>query len=70
MRQHLEPEYRETGAFYFMRGSGFVQAKKRFFGKVALFEVPESRAIDIDSTIDLLLAELLLRGASAPVCKS
>ena len=58
-RQELEPEYRETGAFYLFDTSGFLNAKHRFFGKTILHEVPQIRAIEIDSIEDLELSRTL-----------
>jgi len=58
-RQELEPQYRETGAFYVLRTEGFIAARNRFFGRVVLFEMPLERAVDIDDLLDLELAEFL-----------
>ncbi len=58
-RQELEPEYRETGAFYLFDTVGFLNAKHRFFGKTILYEVPSIRAIEIDSLEDLELSRTL-----------
>jgi CMP-N-acetylneuraminic acid synthetase len=59
-RQELEPQYRETGAFYVMRTDGFIAARNRFFGRIALFEMPQERSVDIDTQLDLELAEFLI----------
>jgi N-acylneuraminate cytidylyltransferase len=59
-RQELEPQYRETGAFYMLRTEGFLAAGNRFFGRVALFEMPPERSVDIDGSLDLELAEFLI----------
>jgi len=59
-RQELEPQYRETGAFYVMRTDGFIAARNRFFGRIALFEMPQERLVDIDTQLDLELAEFLI----------
>jgi len=58
-RQELEPQYREVGAFYVMRTDGFIAARNRFFGRVALYEMPPERSVDIDTPLDLELAEFL-----------
>ncbi len=59
-RQVLEPQYRETGAFYVLRTEGFIVARNRFFGRMALFEMPPERSVDIDEPLDLDLAEFLI----------
>ncbi len=63
-RQEREAEYLETGAVYAMRVDGFRAARHRFFGKVALYEMPRERVLEIDDEQDLRLAELLVRGAA------
>lgn len=57
-RQDRQPEYLETGAVYAMRTAGFLRARHRFFGKTALFPVPASRAIEIDTPQDLEAARI------------
>ena len=59
-RQELEPQYRETGAFYVLRTEGFIAAGNRFFGRAALFEMPPEKSVDIDGPLDLELAEFLI----------
>jgi CMP-N-acetylneuraminic acid synthetase len=60
MRQEMQPQFQETGAFYIMKTDGFKSAQKRFFGRVMLFETPASCSLDIDDKHDLDLAEHLL----------
>lgn len=57
-RQDREPRFRETGAFYAMDSKGFLAANHRFFGRVAVHQVPAEHGIDIDTEADLLLASL------------
>ena len=59
-RQELKPQYQETGAFYVLRTEGFLAAGNRFFGRVALFEMPPEKSVDIDGSLDLELAEFLV----------
>ncbi|MDO2934271.1 acylneuraminate cytidylyltransferase [Paeniglutamicibacter sulfureus] len=56
-RQDREPRFRETGAFYVMDTAGFLEAEHRFFGSLALAQVPEDHGIDIDTEADLALAQ-------------
>ncbi len=58
-RQELEPQYRETGAFYVLRTEGFIAAGNRFFGRIALFEMLPEKSVDVDDLLDLELAEFL-----------
>ena len=68
-RQDREPHYRETGAFYVMRTTGFREAGFRFFGRVGIAEVDELGSIEIDTPEELLLANAiapLLEPATSP----
>ncbi len=58
-RQDREPEFLETGAVYVMRVPGFRSARHRFFGKTVLYEVPASRAWEIDEPADLAAVRAL-----------
>ena len=59
LRQDMEPQFVETGAFYVMRAAAFRTARHRFFGRVGVEIVDELGAVDIDSTDDLELANAL-----------
>ncbi|MGI6082076.1 MAG: cytidylyltransferase domain-containing protein [Limnochordia bacterium] len=61
MRQQKEPEFLEVGAVYAMKIPGFLQARHRFFGRVAMHLIPGERSIEIDDETDFLLAETLMR---------
>jgi CMP-N-acetylneuraminic acid synthetase len=58
-RQERPSEFVETGAVYAMRTAGFRHAHHRFFGSIAVFEVPPERALEIDEPADLARAEQL-----------
>ncbi|WP_435157093.1 cytidylyltransferase domain-containing protein [Amycolatopsis sacchari] len=62
LRQEREPEFRETGAVYGMRTTGFRAAKHRFFGRIGLVEMPASHAVEIDSHDDLAIARAFAAG--------
>lgn len=51
--------YIENGAFYIISTNGFVRHKRRFFGKTVMYKMPTMRSLDIDTEMDLKLAELL-----------
>lgn len=61
-RQDRPGEFVETGAVYAMRIAGFREARHRFFGRIALLEVPAARALEIDDPADLGLAEVISVG--------
>lgn len=61
MRQQKPSEYRETGAFYILRASGFRAHGHRFFGRIMLYEMPPERSVDIDEPWEVPVAELLMR---------
>ncbi len=61
LRQERPPQFLETGAVYVMRVPGFLQARHRFFGKTALYEMPAERRLEIDEPVDFEIAEAMLR---------
>jgi N-acylneuraminate cytidylyltransferase len=72
-RQDLPPSFRETGAFYAMRTSGFLEHHNRFFGRIGLeqVELHESYEIDTPEDLDLCRAiahqDIIPASPSAPV---
>ncbi|GAA3510992.1 N-acylneuraminate cytidylyltransferase [Aeromicrobium panaciterrae] len=66
-RQDRAPEYAETGAFYVMRTTGFLEHGHRFFGRVEMVEVDPVGALEIDTEHDLRLARLLAAATDAPI---
>jgi YrbI family 3-deoxy-D-manno-octulosonate 8-phosphate phosphatase len=58
-RQDLAPRYLEAGSVYAFRTEGFCAARTRFFGRVALYEIPRERCWEIDDERDLAVAEVL-----------
>lgn len=60
-RQDRDPQYVETGAVYVMRTAGFLEARHRFFGKIAMYHMPIERRLEIDDPVDMEVAEVLLR---------
>lgn len=59
-RQDLAPTYLEAGSVYAFRTRGFRTARHRFFGKIAVFEIPAARCLEIDDEEDVAVAEALL----------
>lgn len=58
-RQDREPDHRETGAFYAMDTAGFRRAGMRFFRRAAVVEVAEHTALEIDTPLELAMADAL-----------
>jgi N-acylneuraminate cytidylyltransferase len=58
-RQDLARRYLEAGSVYAFRTDGFRAAGRRFFGKLALYEIPRERCWEIDDESDLVVAESL-----------
>ena len=58
-RQDREPHFQESGAFYVMNARGFKSSEHRFFGRVAIQEVPVGTAIEIDTAEELRVARTL-----------
>jgi len=63
-RQDKAVEYLETGSVYVMRTDSFLKHKNRFFGKIAPYTIPKLRAIEIDDSVDLMLAECVAEKAN------
>lgn len=65
-RQDLPPTYRETGAFYALRTSGFLAQRNRFFGRIALEPVALLESFEVDTHEDLSLCRALEEHWNAP----
>ena len=63
MRQEREPEYAEAGSVYVMDAAGFRRDKHRFFGKIAVYEMPAERWWEVDEPADLDVVASKLRRA-------
>jgi len=56
-----DQEYLETGSFYITRTSKLIEFQNRLGGKIGLFETPEDESYEIDSLIDFLVCEEILK---------
>ncbi len=65
-RQDLEAQVRETGAFYVMRTAGLREHGHRFFGEVAVQEVPSRHAVEVDTPEDLEIVRALAPFVDVP----
>lgn len=59
-RQDLPPVYELTGTVYAVRAATLRKSRSFWTGAVAPLVVPRSRAVNIDSAIDFVVAEALL----------
>jgi N-acylneuraminate cytidylyltransferase len=59
-RQDIAPQYVENGSIYVFRTQALLDSGNRLSGKVALYPMDEEAAVDIDSMVDMKLAELIL----------
>jgi N-acylneuraminate cytidylyltransferase len=64
-RQDMQPQYAENGSIYVFRPQNLLDSGNRLSGKIALYKMDEDGAIDIDSLLDMKLAEMLLRERKA-----
>lgn len=60
LRQEVEGELMENGAFYITSVGALAKFKNRLSGKISIYEMPEYTAIDIDDDDDWLVAEMLM----------
>src|SRR5690606_21254447 len=60
-RQDFEGEFMENGAFYINKVSNVLRDKNRLSGKIALYEMPEYTAFEIDEPDDWNIAEQLMK---------
>jgi CMP-N,N'-diacetyllegionaminic acid synthase len=72
-RQDLTPEamrYRETGSLYLTRPWVYEERDNRIGGRVGLFVMDELEGTDVDTELDLLVAEQILRGLAVPAAEA
>ena len=60
-RQELRPDLIENGAIYISRADLYRTKGNRLGGKIALYEMPLERSIDVDESFDLWLVDAYLR---------
>jgi N-acylneuraminate cytidylyltransferase len=59
-RQDMTPQYAENGSIYVFKPQNLLESGNRLSGKIALYKMDEEAAVDIDSLLDMKLAEMLL----------
>jgi len=61
MRQHHSCWYRETGAFYITSKEVLAACNARIGKNIAMLSTPQEHCIDIDTPLDWLFAEFMMR---------
>lgn len=64
-RQQLEPVYRVNGAVYCVRREVLLRDKSLWGTKTLAYIMPPERSVNIDTNLDLMLAELILKESNA-----
>jgi N-acylneuraminate cytidylyltransferase len=57
----MAPQYAENGSIYVFRPEGLLSSGNRLSGKIALYKMDEDATLDIDSMVDMQIAEALLQ---------
>jgi CMP-N-acetylneuraminic acid synthetase len=65
-RQDLPPVYQLNGAVYVTRRRILLEEDRLLGGNTLAYVMPRERSVDIDTPIDLKLAELLMQGEAIP----
>ena len=60
MRQEMDYEYVENGAFYITKRTNLQKTKLRYSGNIGIVEMPNYRSFQVDTMDDLKLIEKLL----------
>lgn len=60
-RQEVDGELMENGAFYISTVGNILTSQNRLSGKIAIYEMPEYTAIDIDDDDDWIVGESLMK---------
>ena len=61
-RQDMEKYYRLNGAIYIVDAEGFMSRKSINYRAINAYIMPRERSVDIDTKIDFMLAEELIKG--------
>lgn len=60
-RQNMALQYRENGSIYIVKPEILRKYNNRLGGKIALYQMADDSAVDIDTEHDLLIAETILK---------
>ncbi len=56
-----DQEYLETGSFYITKTTSLIKSENRLCGRIGLFETQEDESFEIDSLVDFVICEELLK---------
>ena len=60
MRQDIDKNYVENGAFYITKRENLIKFGMRYSGKIGVYEMPFSRSFQIDTWDDLKIVEKMM----------
>ncbi|MBN8282124.1 acylneuraminate cytidylyltransferase family protein [Zoogloea sp.] len=69
-RQDIEKKdvkFKENGSIYISKSNGLVREKNRLFGKVAMYVMSEEESFEIDTELDWVIVETILKSFSSGV---
>ncbi|MBB1456677.1 cytidylyltransferase domain-containing protein [Pseudoalteromonas sp. SG43-5] len=56
-----DQDYLETGSFYITKTAKLIESKNRLVGKIGMFITPEVESFEIDSEVDFVICEELMK---------
>jgi CMP-N,N'-diacetyllegionaminic acid synthase len=60
-RQDMVPQYVENGSIYVFRTQELLDSGNRLSGKIALYQMDDEAAVEIDSLLDMSIVEMIMR---------
>ena len=61
MRQAMTNQFQENGAIYVFKPEVLLEGRNRLGGKIVLYKMPEQASLDIDTEMDMIVAEIMLK---------
>lgn len=61
MRQEMTSHFQENGAIYVFKPEILLKRRNRLGGKIVLYKMPEQASLDIDTEMDMIIAEVMLK---------
>ena len=63
-RQDLTPQYCENGSIYIFRPEALLKHRNRLSGKIAIYEMAEESSYEIDTNVDFIVVEALMKNSA------
>jgi len=60
-RQDINNQYTENGAIYITKYNAFIKNRNRLGGKIGYYVMSEKKSLEIDSSLDLLIAKHIVK---------